>query len=163
MVCCLRLQVGFRGGEAHKRTWDFVFNRTADLVRRYGSGPDAVSSASYSLGRTLKVGACCGRGGAAVGGVLRVHSVRKGGCALPVGRHVRARLVPRQHTCVCVCTGPWPRPSPPGRTHGLCCQQAPEPLAPKMYPTPHPGRLQTSHAWIAPPPFPLLPPRAFTF
>ncbi|KAG2499675.1 hypothetical protein HYH03_002610 [Edaphochlamys debaryana] len=46
--------VGSRWGSPNRRTWDFVFAHTDDLLRRYGSGPDAASSASYSLGRGLK-------------------------------------------------------------------------------------------------------------
>lgn len=34
--------------------WEFVLTRTDDLLRRYGRGPEAASSASYSLGRPLK-------------------------------------------------------------------------------------------------------------
>ncbi|KXZ50279.1 hypothetical protein GPECTOR_17g918 [Gonium pectorale] len=46
--------VGARGGDAHRRTWDFVLRNTDGLLRRFGSGPAAASSASYSLGRALK-------------------------------------------------------------------------------------------------------------
>lgn len=46
--------VAGQGGEPYIMAWEFVLTRTDDLLRRYGRGPEAASSASYSLGRPLK-------------------------------------------------------------------------------------------------------------
>ncbi|GFR48318.1 hypothetical protein Agub_g10200 [Astrephomene gubernaculifera] len=47
--------VGTRGGVALYETWTFVRQHAGQLLARYGSnGTDAVSGASYSLGRALK-------------------------------------------------------------------------------------------------------------
>ncbi len=42
--------MGSRGGAALDTTWEFLFNRTADLVNRYGPG----SSITYSLGSVVE-------------------------------------------------------------------------------------------------------------
>lgn len=44
-------RIGSRGGLAFKLTWDFIFNRTDDMLARFGAGGS--TAASYNLGRPL--------------------------------------------------------------------------------------------------------------